>query len=414
VVLLGVNLVLFSVAAYLFLHSPEAAPGARALPLGGPTNEAQTATPLALSSTAVAPPLTVIQTNDFRWRQLESEDYRTYIARLRAIGCPEQTIRDLIIADVDSLIAPRLGSIAPRTNPLVFWQTDERELWSQERRARIREQRQDIDFEKRDIIWQLMGIDLAAERLRVQGEEDALGERLRFLPVDKQTQVRKLMDQYETAELALRERQAGSGLPLKPGDQTELRRLFQERDQRIAQLLTPAEFEQYELWFSPTAYKVRDGLFGMNPSQEEFLAVYALTRSFDETWNTDTLDLTDPDTRQHWEQARRDYDQQIREKLGEERYAEYKRGQDPTYRALVLAVARHNLPAQTANEAYQLLSLAQAEQARIRTSPTLSAQQKEAVLQEIDRETDQAAVNLLGPQAFGYYQQHGRVVDRPR
>ena len=38
----------------------------------------------------------------FRWSQLEAGDYPTYIARLRAIGCPEETIRDLITADVAS------------------------------------------------------------------------------------------------------------------------------------------------------------------------------------------------------------------------------------------------------------------------------------------------------------------------
>ncbi len=43
----------------------------------------------------------------FRWNQIESPDYRTYIAKLRGIGCPEQTIRDIIIADVHSLYAPR-------------------------------------------------------------------------------------------------------------------------------------------------------------------------------------------------------------------------------------------------------------------------------------------------------------------
>lgn len=37
----------------------------------------------------------------FRWGQLESTDYRTYIANLRGIQCPEQTVRDIITADVD-------------------------------------------------------------------------------------------------------------------------------------------------------------------------------------------------------------------------------------------------------------------------------------------------------------------------
>jgi hypothetical protein len=43
----------------------------------------------------------------FHWRQVESPDYRAYISNLRRIGCPEQTIRDLISADVDALYAAR-------------------------------------------------------------------------------------------------------------------------------------------------------------------------------------------------------------------------------------------------------------------------------------------------------------------
>ena len=48
----------------------------------------------------------------FQWRLLESPDYRTYIANLKAIGCPEQTIRDIIVADVDGLYAPRRNQLA--------------------------------------------------------------------------------------------------------------------------------------------------------------------------------------------------------------------------------------------------------------------------------------------------------------
>ena len=45
------------------------------------------------------------------WEQLESADYRVYVANLRKVGCPEQTIRDIIIADVHSLYAPRYLAI---------------------------------------------------------------------------------------------------------------------------------------------------------------------------------------------------------------------------------------------------------------------------------------------------------------
>jgi hypothetical protein len=41
------------------------------------------------------------------WAQLESSDYPNYIKNLRAIGCPEQTIRDIITADVGNLYKHR-------------------------------------------------------------------------------------------------------------------------------------------------------------------------------------------------------------------------------------------------------------------------------------------------------------------
>ena len=70
----------------------------------------------AAVSVPAAPALVtnVIATNDFRWSQLESEDYRAYIGRLRSIGCPEQTIRDIVIADIDKLLAPRMHAAATR------------------------------------------------------------------------------------------------------------------------------------------------------------------------------------------------------------------------------------------------------------------------------------------------------------
>lgn len=51
----------------------------------------------------------------FRWVSIESTNYRIYIANLRGIECPEQTIRDLITADVDaSLYSPRRDQLKER------------------------------------------------------------------------------------------------------------------------------------------------------------------------------------------------------------------------------------------------------------------------------------------------------------
>ena len=37
------------------------------------------------------------------WETVEAADYRVYIENLRNIDCPEETIRDIILADVNKL-----------------------------------------------------------------------------------------------------------------------------------------------------------------------------------------------------------------------------------------------------------------------------------------------------------------------
>src|SRR6266850_7173947 len=65
--------------------------------------------PLEQSPSATNPAKTnvVVRRQFFSWRELESSDYSTYIANLRDIGCPEQTIRDIIVADVNQLYAQK-------------------------------------------------------------------------------------------------------------------------------------------------------------------------------------------------------------------------------------------------------------------------------------------------------------------
>jgi hypothetical protein len=399
--LLLVNLGLLVALGYLLSRSGHQPPPAS---LSSPriTNSLR---PTALVATGAA---MGVQTNGFDWRQLESEDYRTYIARLRAIGCPDRTIRDLIIADVDSLLAPRLRTAAPRQKELKYWQTDEKELWDMERRALIRRQRQDIDFEKRDIVWQLMGIDLVAERLKLQGEEDSLALRLSSLSDENRKQIRKLLDTYGEQELSIREKETRSGTALTENDQAELRRLFRERDQQIAKVLSPAEFEQYQLWYSPAAYKVRQALFGMEPNEQEFRAVYELTKTFDDTWEQEPLDPSDAAARQGWAQAKAELDSQIKSLLGETRYAEYQRNQDPDFRALTLAVARYNLPQNTAQQVYEAKSVIQAERMELLASDQFTPEQKTTLLKEVANETERTVRGLLGEPALSYYRRQGQ------
>ena len=69
------------------------------------------------SNPAPAVTATAVESKTFDWSQVESADYRTYIANLRGIGCPERTIRDIITADVDSMYAERREKLNQKQQP---------------------------------------------------------------------------------------------------------------------------------------------------------------------------------------------------------------------------------------------------------------------------------------------------------
>jgi hypothetical protein len=77
-----------------------------------PSRSPQVPSPAALATPGATPLPTEPAPQPFQWSSLESEDYPTYIANLRKIGCPERTLRDIINGDLDGLYAPKQAGLA--------------------------------------------------------------------------------------------------------------------------------------------------------------------------------------------------------------------------------------------------------------------------------------------------------------
>ncbi|HKQ40819.1 MAG TPA: hypothetical protein VJ063_22315, partial [Verrucomicrobiae bacterium] len=104
-------------------------------------------------------PQVVTVTNQVTWDQLESEDYKTYIERLRSINCPEQTIRDIIIADLDKLLAPQFHAIYGRKPEVKYWESEEEELANNHDHREWARKERELDKQKRQIVKELVGVD---------------------------------------------------------------------------------------------------------------------------------------------------------------------------------------------------------------------------------------------------------------
>ena len=157
------------------------------------------------------------------WRLIASADYRQYIANLRAVGCPEWLVRDIIVADIDDLYEQK-----SRTDPVYFapWQgADQRRKAARSRSAKLNALRQ----EKRALVKSLLGYEWENYGEEVWNQDLPTSLTLGFLPDDKATQVLSLKDQYTEAAQNVRE---DANFILIDDDRARLQSLYEEFERR--------------------------------------------------------------------------------------------------------------------------------------------------------------------------------------
>src|SRR6185437_880523 len=88
----------------------------------------------------------VVRKQFFTWQELESPDYQAYVANLREIGCPQQTIRDIIVADVNQLYARKRAAEVP-TADQEWWRYEPDAAFTQtanDKQASLEQERQNL------------------------------------------------------------------------------------------------------------------------------------------------------------------------------------------------------------------------------------------------------------------------------
>lgn len=335
----------------------------------------------------------VIRRQYFTWSEVESPDYPTYIANLRNINCPEQTIRDIIIADVNSLFAKRLAT------ELV---TPEQQWWRAEpdsnvvRTAAMKTKA--IDDERRALLTSLLGTnwetgDLVSlprpSRPGVVLDGPVLGN----LPMDAKQKLEEIsVHSQERLQAFL-----NSGSHDRVTDAAELARLRQETRNELAQVLNPQQLEEYLLRYSQNASNLRNEMGNLkyfNPSPDEFRAIFRATDSVDQQ----LLSLsgrTDPNAvleRNNLEQQR---DNAIKLALGADRYQTYAALHDPAYQDAYVAAQKAGTP-EAVDAIYQVNLAAAQEQAAIRANTNLTAAQQAVALKQLELQQMTANAQVEG------------------
>jgi hypothetical protein len=386
---LGLNAVLLGALAFVSVRQPSKSP-AESAPPPEPVQIVPRRERPAQKSTAIA------NLASFRWSQLESSDYHQYMANLRGVGCPEETIRDLIIAEVDKMFAPRFAALAGESQTFQHWR----------RRSKASEnlvtQLRALQDERKGLLRELLGIDDGPYAKWANADVARLQEegKYSFLSAEKQAQVRAIMEKYQQQ---IDGGQNGrDGFVISGGDETK--RLREQRQQELAQLLSPEELKELSLRDSNAADSVRGRFGNLDITEDEYRKLYDLRKGYEDTVGA-VADVSDPEKMRQRSEARRQLDEAYRNVFGEERWNDLQKQQDPTWRGLTQIAQQNNLSQTVIDQAYQYQRQTGEQVMRAIEDRSLSREQREAMVQQLTGEYDRTLQGILGDQAFQKYKQ---------
>jgi LysM repeat protein len=337
----------------------------------------------------------VLRRQFLSWSHVESPDYPTYIANLRSIGCPEQTIRDIIIADVNSLYAKR------RATEIL---TPQQEWWRSDPSPQVVKLAADktlaLDKERRALLAKLLGTDweggdLAGLPRPTRPGVVLDGPILGSLATDTKEAVANISADAQDRMQAYIQQMRDAG---KEPDPAELTRMRQDTRNQLAGVLNPAQLEEYLLRYSQTANDLRAELGKLkyfNASADEFRALFRADDSL--TQQLQALGTgNDPMTVAQRNSLIQQRDNAIRLALGSNRFVQYQKLQDPLYQQ-AMATAIQNGDPNTADAIYGINLAAQNQQNTIQSSTNLTDAQKALALKQLDADQFAASTGQTPP-----------------
>lgn len=335
----------------------------------------------------------------FHWSRIETNDYDAFVANLRAVGCPEKSVRSILLPDVEELYA---GLLADAEEPELFWATESQRV---ARERRVAEKQSALAEEKRALLLRLVGTDWSAKATHEWVSQTTPVLIMGFLPDESALRL------METV-IRLEQRTEGFRLETRriliDADEPRLDALIAEARREMNSCMTPAEAEELLLraYDLGTGFEGNCRLAGVTVSGVELRQIAAI--------GSQELDLVDMVLRQELDRPHDRDDMEERLKhvspaataeihrlLGDPRFAAYTRSKDGNFRDYAQAARQHELPVDTAIKAYDIRRTAEAAARELKSNRELAPEQRRAALDAMRREAEQAMRSAVGAQAMG-------------
>ena len=352
----------------------------------------------AAQASAANQPVKPANFNGFNWSQIEAAEYPVYIANLRAVGCPEETIRDIIISDVEALYDGKLEELTGGSRRQ-FWQTPMQRAFAPGF-AQARTEAAKLEKDKGDLIRQLLNVDLDSELHTYLESKHTDDPRLDFLTLDQQHALLGLRDRYRRlAEYALNV----SAVPFLQSDLSALNALHEQWRNELETILNSDQVVEFDLQLSPAAVWLRQNLGGMALDKKETAELVRIRSQHDiAAALIDALVFkNDTEARRNAREALDDdLDQRIHDKLGDARYWVYQRSIDRSFQSLYMMGERLGSPATSATKAFVVLNDARKKAGSIMNDSSLTAQAQSEALQALKAEIETGLRGALDAKLF--------------
>jgi len=340
------------------------------------TNEIQTN---ALASVLPARPKPAFTDKKFTWEQVESEEYPNYLASLRAVGCPEERVRNIALADINDLFAKKRVKAAVE-HDTQWWRSESEYLMVNT----LQEAGRVLEEERRRLVARLLGPEAAENE-----KSDALlwssvpltGPVLGSLPPDAHNAVQEICARSL-------ERQQGAwvrgndGQPLNP---VEMAKLREQTRSDLRRVLDGEQMEEFLLRYSYNAHQLHGELRGFDPSPDEFRKILRATDPIDHQLQLDygSVEALSEKQRQRLISQR---DAAVKEALTPERYALYLLTKDPLYRQAQFSAAQYGAPPKAILPIYEMNKSNDSKRKKIMSDAALTPQQRTEALNALYQE----------------------------
>jgi len=362
----------------------------------------------SVSAEAAADP-TVASTsaNAPSWAQLLTTDLKEFVRRLRAAGCPEETVQDIILAEVTRRYSAHSRELWPEQNVVKpFWEVQKNDPGDSKRSRERSRRNRELQKEKSALLVELLGVDPEKEQRKAEGQTDYVDyyeRRVSFLPEEKREAVTRLLDEFEEKSQEFYARNRGL---YDAQYRAERGQMEAERMQMLAQVLSPQELREYELRQTQLASQLRNDLRSATVSREDYEAIYDVRKRYgDSIYNYS--DLEGKEARENATKSREAMEADLTNVLGSDKARQLKRSQDYAYNELDRLARRNDLPADTASKVYDFKEAAEAAVKQLKADTTLTAEQRQQALAEIRNAAQQSVEGALGTHYNTYLRRNG-------